>query len=126
MKSLIMMLALTSTSAFASINDFECNFQAQNDTNVLIEVERSYNPGMKRINLTVTADGTINRFNYYTPARRNNMNRIEYFGAGMNLEIDLWPDNRPQYGRFYTSEFRSYDVDNGTRFYNINCQYTGF
>ena len=126
MKTLIFTLAFISTSAFASINDFECNFQAENGESVLLEVERSVSPGMKRINVTVTSDSTTDRYNYFASARLSNMNRIEYFGGGMDLEIDLWPDSRPRFGRMYSSEFRSFDVNNGRPFYNIYCQYTGF
>lgn len=126
MKTLIFLLAFVSTSAFASFNDFECNFQGDNGERIVVEIERSHSPGMKRINVTVTGNGSVDQFNYFASARLDNMNRIEYFGGGLDLEIDLWPDHRPQYGRNYRSEFRSFDVNNGRTFYNIYCQYTGF
>jgi hypothetical protein len=126
MKTLMLLLTFVSTSAFASINDFECRFNGENGEDILIEVERSYSPGMKRVNVNVTGDNTYDQYNYFTNARLNQMNRIEYFGAGMDLEIDLWPDSRPRMGRMYSSEFRSFDVNNGRPFYNIYCQYTGF
>lgn len=126
MKTLSLLIALFSTTAFASFNDFECNFQGQNGEQIKVEVERSYSPGMKRINLTQTTDQSVDRFTYFTSARIDNMNRIQYWGGGIDLEIDLWPDHRPQYGRFYRSEFRSMDINDGRAFYNIYCQFTGF
>lgn len=126
MKTLIFMLTFISTSAFASINDFECDFQGENGEAIFVQVERSFGPGMKRITVDVTSETTADNFDYFTTARLNNMNKIEYFGAGLDLVIDLWPDNRPQYGFNYSSEFRSFDVNNGYSFYNINCIYTGF
>lgn len=122
----ILILALISSSAFAGMNDFECHFQGLNNTRVQVAVERSYGPGMKIINVQVIDDENIDRFDYYTTAQMNSMNIIDYYTAGMDLKIDLWPDRRPQYGRRYFAEFSSFDVDNGRRFYNIYCQYTGF
>lgn len=126
MKALVFLLAFATSSAFAAINDFECRFSGENGEDVLVEVERSYSPGSKRISVTVNTDSTVDEYDYFTFARMNQMNRIEYSGAGMDLEIDLWPDQRPRYGRFYTSEFRSFDVSGGRTFYNVRCQFTGF
>lgn len=131
MKTLFLVLALLSTSAFASMNDFECEFSGVNGEQVKVEIERSRGPGTKRINVSVIARGdngdlNIEDYQYYTSARMGAMNRIEYWGSGMDLEIDLWPDRRPRFGRMYRSEFRSFDVNNGRTFYNIYCQYTGF
>jgi len=34
-------------------------------------------------------------------------NRLRYWGGGMELEVDLWPDQRPTWGRSYRAEFSS-------------------
>ena len=126
MKIVGLLFAFFSASTFAMINDFECNFEGQNGENVKVEVERSLGQGFKRVNLSVESENEEDIYDYYTTAQIDNMNRIQYWGGGMELEIDLWPNRRPQYGRIYRSLFSSLDLNNGHRFYNIYCQYTGF
>ena len=129
MKTLILSLLLISFGAQAAINDFECEFTSNEDNQVLIEVERSFNAGSKRITVTQTnvEDQEQDQFTYFTMARMDlNRNRIEYFGGGIDFEIDLWPDTRPRFGRRYRADFSSLDIDLGQTYFNITCQYTGF
>lgn len=126
MKALLISLILLPLGAQASLNDFECSFTAYDGSDVLVEVQRSTMVGSKRIDVTVNSDEGIQRHQFFAFASINNATRrLEYRGGGIDLEIDLWPDARPRYGRTYRSEFQSYEVDNG-RFNNIYCRYTGF
>lgn len=126
MKSLIIGLVLLSTSAFAGFNDFECEFFGINGERIEVNVESSYGPGTKIINVIVTSANSVDEYEYFASARIDAMNRISYFGSGMDLEIDLWPHPVPRYGAFYRSEFSSFDVNQGRIYYNVNCQYRRF
>jgi hypothetical protein len=126
MKIFIIGLTLLSTSAFAGFNDFECNFFGINGERIEVNVESSFGPGTKIINVIVTTANSVQEYEYFTSARIDAMNRISYFGSGMDLEIDLWPHPVPRYGAFYRSEFSSFDVNQGRTYYNVNCQYRRF
>ena len=127
MKLLLITMIIFSKTLFASINDFECKLSGSQGEEILVEVERSFNSSYRQINLNVFKQGQQNNYRYMTTARFDRvMNQIEFFGGGIDLRIDLWPDFRPQWGRFYLSELISFDLDNGRPFYNIHCQFLGF
>jgi hypothetical protein len=127
MKALLISLVLMSFTANASINDFECKFQGRQGEQVRVEVERAWGSFGRDMNVSVTHEGAVQEFRYFTNARLDNMrNRIEFFGAGVDLDIDLWPDQRPRFGRVYRAQFRSFDVNAGAFFNFIQCQYLGF
>lgn len=125
MKILTISLFFLTFGAQASLNDFECNFNTIDGARVLVEVERS-RLSSKRVEVTVDSEDGIERFQYFTMARFDRARmQLELFGGGINLDIDMWPDARPRFGRNYRSRFNAYDVDNG-RYHSIYCRYTGF
>jgi hypothetical protein len=68
-------------------------------------------------------NGDERGFNYFVTSRgSNSFNRVTYFGSGLFLEIDLWPDNRPQWGRNYRSTLRATDIQN-PEIQNVNCTF---
>ena len=120
MKILLLVFTL-STFAFAGFNDFECEFNTRSGGSVMVEVEQSFGGGSSRINVITDSD----RRDYWVSRRYNRgLNEIEFFGGGIRLEIDLWPDTVPRWGRTYRADFNSWDIDNNVSYYNINCRYT--
>jgi hypothetical protein len=126
MKSLII-LTLVSSFAMAAFNDFECDFRTRSGKAVSVEVESSFGSSIsRRLNMSVVDNGTITQKIYWTTARYNRaFNEIEYYGAGTRLRIDMWPDQRPVWGRSYRAEFTSWDLEDSTSYFNTRCRYTG-
>lgn len=121
----LVILGLLSSFSFAAFNDFECEFTTNDSQSVSIEIERQRGAGLRRASVEVDNDGTTDTFNYYVSSRYDRaFNEIRYFGGGMDLEIDLWPDTTPKWGRSYRAQFRSWDIGNNTNNYNILCRYT--
>jgi hypothetical protein len=124
MKILLLIMSL-STMAFASFNDFECEFNARDGEKVRVEIERSFGGSQSKMNVIIGDFNSNQRFDYWVSRRFNRgFNELEFFGAGVRLEIDLWPDNVPRWGRTYRADFNSWDIDNNLSYYNINCRYT--
>lgn len=129
MKILLTLLTLFSFSAFAQLNDFECEKRYDADSSIFIEVERPIfrTPNYRDIEVTVVADGNTQRERYFNVwFRSRRLNTIIFSGSGMNLEIDTFRTNgRVRWGFPYPSTFRSTDVNGGKEIRNITCRYTG-
>lgn len=124
MKLTLFLVFLTSF-VHAAFNDFECELRTYDQKNVEINVESQFGSGMRTVRMLVSSDNGVDTFNYYVTSRYNRgFNEIEYFGGGMRLEIDLWPDTAPRWGRSYRAEFSSMDLDSNSRYSNILCRYT--
>lgn len=118
-------LTLMSTCVFASFNDFECDFRTQDNNSVSVEIERSFGGSQSRMNLRIDSDNNQEEYSYLVFARFNrSFNEIEFLGSGNRLEIDLWPDQVPRWGRRYRARFSSMDLENNRYFRNIDCTYT--
>lgn len=123
-KSLILALCLSSSSVFAFINEVECTVKNGNQE-VFLEIEQPFPTSsvFKRALMTVTQDGAEKEFNYSVTSRRSmGFRSITYNGGGINLEIDLWPDNSPRWGRNYRSTLRSIDLQ-GPSISNVECNF---
>jgi hypothetical protein len=124
----IFLLVLSFFKAHAAFNEFECQFLAQDNKRVFLEVERGFGGSSARnarMSVTNPSSGTVEVRSFFVSARHNRgFNQIEFFGADFNLQIDLWPDQRPRWGRTYNSDFRSWSLDEGRNYFNINCEYT--
>lgn len=121
----LMILLITSSFAMATFNDFECDFTTSDGMNVSVEIESQRGAGMRRATIAVRNNGEVDYYNYYVNSRYNRaFNEIRYFGGGMDLEIDLWPDAQPRWGRSYRADLRTWDLGNNSSNYNILCRYT--
>lgn len=123
-KSIALALCLLSSSAFAFINEVECTV-VQGSRGVLLEIEQPFpaNSVFKQALMTVIENGAEKEFNYSVVSRRSGgMNRLQYTGGGIRLEVDLWPDTTPRWGRNYRSTLSSSDLGNGS-ISNVDCQF---
>lgn len=124
MKLTAIFLALMSFSAFASWNEVECEGKL-GTKEVYLEIEQPFPQGsaFTRATLTVTEEGQEKEFYYTVSARRSGgFRNIRYWGAGLDLDVDFWPDNAPRWGRNYRSTLRTSDVDNRASI-NVECRY---
>lgn len=123
-KTLTLALSLISLSAFANFNEVECTGKIENKT-VTLEIEQPFpqDSYFREVTLNVEADGTVEDFQYSVTARRNRgFNHIVYQGGGFFLDLDLWPDNQPRWGRTYRAQLRTQDLGNGSMA-TLDCQF---
>ncbi len=126
-KMAIVLGLIMASSVQANINDFECEFVTDADKKVEVVIERPFGGStMRDATMSVSSEEDFAVYNYYVSARfRRSFNRLKFSGANFDLEVNLWPDQRPRWGRTYRSEFRSWDLDEGRNYYNVSCRYTG-
>ena len=63
--------------------------------------------------LEVSGLGTRDTFQYnVTSGRFSDFNQIIYRAPGLSLEVDLWPDSNPRWGRSYSATLNSTDLNN--------------
>lgn len=97
-----MTMLILSLTASAAWNEVECSGKLEGKV-IRLEIEQSFPNGshFKRAELTISENGA-NETHRFTVGRRNfGLNRIQYSGAGLRLEVDLWPDQQPRWGRRY-------------------------
>lgn len=112
-----------SLSSFAFWNEVECDGRVENKT-VRIEVERAFpeNAYFTRAELTISEAGGRESFDYNVTRRNYGFNKMEYSTAGFRLEVDYWPDHRPQWGRIYRGELLSSVLGN-QYIRSLNCRF---
>lgn len=117
-------LSLISLNAFSFTREFRCDFADQNGNAVTVEAVRDF-PGSVFRTLELRTDEEFFRYNAQTRTVRG-FNTLEYWAGSTRLEIDLFPDRVPQWGRWYRSTFTSPDLNEGHRFRDIECQFINF
>jgi hypothetical protein len=123
MKMLMLVLSLSfSFSAFAFYNDLECDGYSAQGQRALIEVERGFGGSMRDARTIVYGARGTNpvetRYRIYSARRFGS--RIEYIGdGGFRLEVDVFPDQSPRWGRTYWAHFQGL---NGLRCRYPNAQ----
>jgi hypothetical protein len=120
---LTLSLYLISSTVFASMNEIECD--GTNKTKMInLEVEQPFpsNSVFKRVNLSISDDNTQENFKYTATTSRFGLRTILYQGADLRLEVDLWPDSEPRWGRNYQAILNSFEINEGSGLY-INCQF---
>jgi hypothetical protein len=109
MRKLFFVFALLSSmSAFAFMNDVECDGRMNNGDLIRVEIERNFGGGMRDARVTIFGDRGTNpteeRFFVYN-ARRFGTS-IDFTGSqGFRLSVDVWPDQTPRWGRTYRGEY---------------------
>jgi len=112
---LAVVMSLLSVSGFASFNEVECEGQS-GVKNIYLEIEQPFpsTSVFRRVRVDVSTNET--RENYYHSV---NLNRyggfsiVNYQGAGFRMQLDLWPDNQPRWGRTYSATLISSNINGG-------------
>jgi hypothetical protein len=124
MKMFFLTLVLSlSTSAFAQSAWTEVECTGKTDTtSIYFEVEQAFPTGssFKRSVLRVTENGAEKSFESTVISRFRPIQRLEYWGGGVRLEVDLWPDQRPRWGMTYQATFRGPEVTGHQR---MKCRF---
>lgn len=116
-------LLLISTFALAGFNEIECEGSSR-DQQIDFEIEQplSTNTVFRRAALSISTTSGQENFQYTASVTRYGLRSIIYQGAGLRLEVDLWPDNQPRWGRSYRAILNSFDLNQGTAAF-IDCQF---
>ncbi|MFP5490192.1 MAG: hypothetical protein ACLGG0_01730 [Bacteriovoracia bacterium] len=118
MKIFALILTLFSFSAFASFNDVECSGTVRNGDRARVEVERGFGGSMRDARVVIFgARGTNPRvFNYRIFQIRKFGTMLEFVGdSNFRLEVDLFPDQSPRWGRTYRGQMRD--------MFNVSCRF---
>jgi hypothetical protein len=117
-------VGLLSFSAIAGFNEIEC--EGNNGlTNVYLEIEQPFpnTSVFKRMLLSASTASTQENFQYtVTSNRYNGFRNIVYQGSRLRLDVDLWPDFEPRWGRNYRAILSSSDINNGINSI-LNCYF---
>lgn len=118
---LVISLTLISLNALAFTTEFRCDFYDLSGKSVRVEVSKDF-PGS--VFSTIELITNQNSYRYSArPRMVSGFYKLELWAGSTRLEMDLFPDRTPQWGRWYQSKFTSPDLDNGHEFRNIECQY---
>jgi hypothetical protein len=111
------LLVLFSYSSFAFRNEVECVGLTPSRQRILVEIERGLGPILDGAVTIYGARGENTRYTRHQIFQTRRFgNRIQYFGdLNFNLEIDLWPDQAPRWGRTYRGVFNNLG--------GLNCRY---
>lgn len=104
---LLTIVALMSFSAAAAFIEVECTGQVAGGT-LNVGVDEGFQGSFRRAQVYLT--NAENR-QFTVIARGAFGNRVRYEGAGFDLEVDFWPDVRPQWARTYRGTFTSTDMN---------------
>lgn len=122
--SMALLLCLLSSSVFAFVNEVECTgTYGTKEIDLLVEQPFPSSSVFKRAVMTVSDNGVESEFNYTLTSRfSSGFNTVTYTGGSLRLEVNIWPDNRPQWGKRYRSTLNSSDVTNAT-ISNLYCNF---
>jgi hypothetical protein len=122
---LLSLIVLFSTSAFSAFSEIECS-GSQNGKDVRLIVEEAFPQGstFRKGDLFIQENGSEQRYSHYFTVRQfgPSYQRV-YTDARARLEVDLWPDNRPQWGRTYQSTL---DARALGRSMKVRCRFSRF
>ena len=122
MKSLILLVTfLISIPSFASFNEVECQYRDPRQT-IIMEVQEPFprDAMTKDAVVEVMTQSNRRRFNFQVMTYiTRGISRVRYAGGNYELEVDFWPDQRPQWGRTYRGRLQG----NGTGSVFMNCRF---
>lgn len=110
MKLILLTLGFVmSFSAFAAFSEVECSGR-DGVNNIVAAVEEGFQQSFRRayVRQETPTGGQVR--NFTVMSRGAFGNRVRYEGAGFQLEVDFWPDVRPQWARTYRGTFSSSDM----------------
>lgn len=128
MKSLVMFCTLLISSSSFAYTWIECKSRyAQDDKYVALEIDR-YTPSAPYTNMRIFGvdHGEQTYFrtkmvSLITPS--TNFYEMRYFGSGVDLKIDTFPDQNPHAGNLYSGAFADEDLFAGMKFTELRCEY---
>lgn len=118
MKTMILTLALTFSGLVQAqqLREMRC---FSNDRSIEFNLDFGFNRGMRFADSELFQDGRLVERSFMN--LQNNFRQYEYrfFGAGSRFTLDTWPDLKPQWGRTYSGELQSRDVN----VRNLRCEF---
>lgn len=125
MKVIMFIMALMfSFSALAYFNEVECEITIRNQ-HVKVEIERPFpaNAFTKEARLYVTEDGHERLYHTRVMTYRSRgFNDVRYEGTELQLEVNFWPDQRPQQWRTYKGRLISFYLGN-SYIHDLDCKF---
>lgn len=123
MKALMLILVFCFSVSAMAMTEVECSGR-QDGADVRIDIQGRWNQSyFKTGTIYVKKDGvaTTTRHNLNYRAPWGGFSRAEYNDGAVRIEVDLWPDQAPRWGRSY---FGTAWIDSVSRFpMNLNCRY---
>lgn len=117
----LLSLLLSSLPSFAYMSEVECVFRSR-DTSIMMEVERPFPQGSMtkdaRVEIISPRDRRFYNFSVMTYITRG-LSKVRYNGGGYELEVDFWPDQRPQWGRTYRGRLMGHPAGH----VGMNCRF---
>lgn len=111
-------------AAQASFNEYECDFRTRDGRFVNLDIERAFGSSSQRSAImSVSLNGRVEVHNFLVFGR-SDFNGPIFSGPDFHLEIDLWPDRRPQHGRYYRAHFRTWSLGDTSNVYTANCRFS--
>jgi hypothetical protein len=105
------LLSLLSLSALAALTEVECTGRDALTT-ITTAVEEGFPPGsFSRAYVRVDGPNGSQLRNFTVMSRGSFGNRVRYEASGLSLEVDFWPDARPQWARTYRGNFSSTEMN---------------
>jgi len=109
------LIALSSLSAFAWFdNEVECRGKIDNKE-IFLEIELPFPAGSAFRNavVSVTEDGKTDYIRSTVQLRRpTSFTTVRYWSGSLDLEVDIWPDRAPRWGRDYRGMARISSLGN--------------
>lgn len=124
MKALVLILSLTlSMTSFAAWNELECEGRTANGKEVRVEIEQPFPYGtyFKRATLILSDEGSEKTYDF-TVSTRVILNRVEYIAAGLKIDVNFWPDQRPRWGRVYLGTMLA-GIFQNQYIQHLNCRF---
>ncbi len=107
---LVALVLVMSSSVFAAFSEVECSGQ-DGLNNIVASVEEGFQQSFRRayVRHETPTGGEVR--NFTVMSRGAFGNRVRFEGAGFQLEVDFWPDVRPQWARTYRGTFASSEMN---------------
>lgn len=115
---LVILSMLFSLSSFAFMNEVECEGYTNSNQRIRVEILRSFGGSIRDALVTISGDRGTNpiQTRHIVYSARRFGTRIEYFGdIAFRLEVDVWPDQNPRWGRTYRGSY--------TNAFGLNCRF---
>ncbi len=126
MKTILAMIIMSlSASAFAFMTEVECELILRDKT-VIVEIEQPFPETSiyRQAKVIVVKDGVESSEESTVSARMSlGIKEINYFGSKLNMNVNLWPDSRPRWGRTYQGTIYSSDIAGNERISNMECRF---
>lgn len=111
MKSFLASLLVVVSFSVSAFSEVECTGR-DGANSLLAAVEEGFPQQTIRrafVRLETPNGGQVRHFNVMSRGAFGN--RVRYEGSGFQLEVDFWPDQRPQWARTYRGTFSSTEIN---------------